>query len=440
MRKSVFRVPLFTGLLLGLIISNPVHSKTVLADPAAQSKINYAVMPLKNGDGVSAGEASLITDRLRIEIFQTHKVNIMERDQMQDVLQEQGLQNSGACNDDACLVQMGQLLGVERMVTGSLGRLGTTMFMLNLRVIDVSTGQLLSVESADIRGQIEDVVSFLPGISKKIVGMSSEPTTPAVIAPVAPPIPTAVVTPEVPPVPTPVSNDKPANSEPSAPWLTHIGFGWSNGMLTLDPDLFQDEGGSSAIFLMQPHFYARIQKYFHFELGLIISHFNFKPQGAGGPVSYNLNNTIGPPLSNGNLRLDGVKNSDPGIYFMMGPSIDLTTWLALHFAVGMQFHPFVIDVNMDLPDLDVSAITNPYGEDSHTAELLALRLQLEFFQNAVLSLLFYGTYNISLDGELEYTSGYNEWKRRFINSEPEPFTDFNFAGGEFGAALRWNWR
>jgi len=132
------------------------------------AKRNYAVIGMKNAEGVTVGEADIIADRLRIELFSTGKVSMMERDQMQDILKEQGFQQSGACTDEACMVEIGQLLGVERLISGSIGKLGS-MFLLNFRSIDVRTGKIVKVVSKDISGSIEDVVQYLPNIASQLV-------------------------------------------------------------------------------------------------------------------------------------------------------------------------------------------------------------------------------------------------------------------------------
>jgi curli biogenesis system outer membrane secretion channel CsgG len=145
--------------------------------PAQQTgpkKINVAVINLKSSSGVTAGEADLISDRLRGDLFNTGKVNVMERDQMQEILKEQGFQQSGACSNEACMVEMGQLLGVEQLVTGSLGKVGS-MFLVNLRVIDVKTAKITKVVSKDIKGSIEDVVGELGPIASELVGGAGSP-------------------------------------------------------------------------------------------------------------------------------------------------------------------------------------------------------------------------------------------------------------------------
>jgi hypothetical protein len=142
-------------------------------NPPASHKINIACMTLKNGDGVTAGDAELLTDRLNAELFRTGLVNIIERAQMTEILKEQGFQQSGACTDNECLVQMGQMLGVELMVYGSIGQVGS-MYLVNLRAIDVGTGQMKNVVSEDIPGTIEDVVDNLRNIVRQLVGLEKE--------------------------------------------------------------------------------------------------------------------------------------------------------------------------------------------------------------------------------------------------------------------------
>jgi len=151
-----------------------VWAQTAKPQPGAQAaphKTNIAVINLKSSAGVGAGEAELISDRLRGELFNTGKVNVMERDQMQEILKEQGFQQSGACSNEACMVEIGQLLGVEQLITGSLGKVGS-MFLVNLRIIDVKTAKITKVVSKDIKGSIEDVVGELGAIAAELAGTS----------------------------------------------------------------------------------------------------------------------------------------------------------------------------------------------------------------------------------------------------------------------------
>jgi TolB-like protein len=149
-------------------------SPSRLAPTKTPGKINIAVINMKNASGVSSGETEVISDRLRSELFNTGKVNVMERDQMQEILKEQGFQQSGACTNEACMVEIGQLLGVEQLITGSLGKVGS-MFLVNLRVIDVKTAKIMKVVSVDIKGDLDEVVTKLPGVASQLVASEAPP-------------------------------------------------------------------------------------------------------------------------------------------------------------------------------------------------------------------------------------------------------------------------
>lgn len=139
----------------------------------SDSLINIAVLTLHNTDGVSLGEAEIISDRLCAEMFKTGGVHIMEREQMKAILAEQGFQQ-GVCSDEQCMVKMGRILGVQEILTGSIGKLGS-LFLLNLRMIDVSTGRVQKVVSRDMNG-MDVVVNNLPSISVELVNRKKSST------------------------------------------------------------------------------------------------------------------------------------------------------------------------------------------------------------------------------------------------------------------------
>jgi len=145
----------------------------LLSTVSVSARTSVAVMTLKNSSGVSEGEAELLSDRLRIELFNTGEFGVMERGQMREILKEQGFQQSGACSDEGCMVEMGQLLGVQQLIGGSVGRLGS-MYLVNIRCINVSTARIEAVVSEDITGSIEQVAKALPRIAVRLAGGPQE--------------------------------------------------------------------------------------------------------------------------------------------------------------------------------------------------------------------------------------------------------------------------
>ena len=69
--------------------------------PATMAHI--AVLDLE-AVSVSLSEARTLTDKLRGELVRIRKFQVIERSQMEEILNEQGFQQTGACNIDECFV------------------------------------------------------------------------------------------------------------------------------------------------------------------------------------------------------------------------------------------------------------------------------------------------------------------------------------------------
>ena len=84
---------------------------------------NMAVLTF-DARGVSEIESRAISDRIRIELARLGNYQMVERELMEQILEEQNFQLTGACTESSCLVEVGQLLAVHYMVGGSVTRIG----------------------------------------------------------------------------------------------------------------------------------------------------------------------------------------------------------------------------------------------------------------------------------------------------------------------------
>lgn len=106
---------------------------------------------------ISKDESAVLTDKLINQLANTQKYRVVERSQMQAILQEQEFQQTG-CTSSECAVDVGQILGVEKIVTGSIGKIGS-LYSISLRMINVSTGEIEHTSSVEQEGTIEDVLT-----------------------------------------------------------------------------------------------------------------------------------------------------------------------------------------------------------------------------------------------------------------------------------------
>lgn len=129
-----------------------------LALAANNDAKTLAVMDLDVTEGISEGEAQAIANRLETELNRLDSFTVLERRRMDDILQEQGFQQSGTCDDTQCRVQIGQLLGVDRLVVGSLGKVGN-VYSLNAKLLDVQSGTILRSHAIDTQGDLSQVLT-----------------------------------------------------------------------------------------------------------------------------------------------------------------------------------------------------------------------------------------------------------------------------------------
>lgn len=119
------------------------------------------------GRGLDSVTTLIFSDRFRSSLVGNAKIKVLERSQMNLVLKEQGFQRTGACDYDACLVEIGQLLGAQFVVAGNIGRIDD-IYSFNVRMINIQTGEVVHSISQDKRGTVQEVLgSIIPMVAAK---------------------------------------------------------------------------------------------------------------------------------------------------------------------------------------------------------------------------------------------------------------------------------
>ncbi|MBL7047374.1 MAG: PEGA domain-containing protein [Candidatus Marinimicrobia bacterium] len=158
---------LFTSVLLTNILFTFLSGQSTIAVLQFDSR------------GISNDEAATLSDRFRDELIKSDEYIVIARGDMEEILSEQGFQQSG-CVSDECVVEVGQLIGVQQMIGGSIGKVGN-VFTLSVRIIDVKSGTILNVTNYDHFGDIGGLLTV--GMREVVAGLISGVTTPVVIRP-----------------------------------------------------------------------------------------------------------------------------------------------------------------------------------------------------------------------------------------------------------------
>ncbi|MFC2091521.1 CsgG/HfaB family protein [Elusimicrobiota bacterium] len=82
------------------------------------------------------------------QLIETGSFKIVERVELKKILEEQSLGLSGAIETESA-VEVGQLLGTQLLIMGSIARMGKS-YQINARLVDTQTGEVISMDFAEI--------------------------------------------------------------------------------------------------------------------------------------------------------------------------------------------------------------------------------------------------------------------------------------------------
>jgi len=128
--------------------------------PSAPQIPNIALMPFQV-DGADPAYATALMEKMKSELTSSGAFRVLERQRMDEILQEQGFQQTGACDASGCLVEAGRLLGVDKMLSGTLSKAGTT-FVVAISLVDVESGQISASVNCTVPGSSDSLFQNAP--------------------------------------------------------------------------------------------------------------------------------------------------------------------------------------------------------------------------------------------------------------------------------------
>tara|TARA_B110000014_G_scaffold214677_1_gene167975 strand:+ start:161 stop:859 length:699 start_codon:yes stop_codon:yes gene_type:complete len=134
----------------------------------SRAKPTAAVLDF-DGSGITTQEAGVLTQRLGSELVQTNALIMVERNQMSEIMDEQGFQQSG-CTSAECAAEIGALLGVQKMITGSFGKIGNS-YTIEARMFTVESGQTEKTVSKTYKGEVDGLLTEIQIVAWELVGL-----------------------------------------------------------------------------------------------------------------------------------------------------------------------------------------------------------------------------------------------------------------------------
>ena len=118
--------------------------------------------------GVAPAEVAPLTDRLYL--VAQGRYTVLTRKDVESVLKEQNLWATDHVKFDEDLSKKtGRLLAADRLLVGNVGRVGKT-YTVHLRIVDVSSGRVLSSAGGDHRGAVDGLLELVERVGVRVLG------------------------------------------------------------------------------------------------------------------------------------------------------------------------------------------------------------------------------------------------------------------------------
>lgn len=137
--------------------------------PAPDRRATVAVLYFTNSALVRHGEyqplSKGITDMLITELSASPAIQVVERDRLQSLLEEQDLSRTDRVDQETA-VKLGRILGAHHLLMGGFVIDPREKMRLDLRAVDVETSRVVYVES--VSGKAEEVLELIAELGRRV--------------------------------------------------------------------------------------------------------------------------------------------------------------------------------------------------------------------------------------------------------------------------------
>jgi hypothetical protein len=142
------------------------------AAEAKQKKSIIAVFDFELKAGVPEELKIPLSAKLREALFSTNKYEVIDKSNIEVILKQQGEQLK-ECYSQECAVEVGRLVTAQKILTGSVSKLGKA-FSISLSLTNLESGLMEKVVTEQCRCELEDLSDFVAALALKIIGEESK--------------------------------------------------------------------------------------------------------------------------------------------------------------------------------------------------------------------------------------------------------------------------
>jgi hypothetical protein len=154
-------------------IWEPTTVKVTCARPGVSARngkpLKIALLPLSPLGGVTKETTELLGDALAGELRKRPGVSVLTQSDISALLGVERTRQMMGCSDSGCMAEIGGALGADRIVHGSIGKVGGTL-VVNLSALDPRRASTVASVSERLRGADEEAfLDVLPSVADTLL-------------------------------------------------------------------------------------------------------------------------------------------------------------------------------------------------------------------------------------------------------------------------------
>ncbi len=152
--------------LIGVTISIFMIVSTISANKVAVAETQIkkiAILEFK-ANNTSESFAHGVRDILEVNLYKTEAFEILERDQVDLILNEHGYHDKW-CSESSCAIKIGEMLLADKIIVGSISKIGS--FTISIKFVDVRKGHVEYADS-EIAASENEIGNSIEKLAKRV--------------------------------------------------------------------------------------------------------------------------------------------------------------------------------------------------------------------------------------------------------------------------------
>ena len=118
------------------------------------------------GEDVSDKLLRACYQKLETSLIESNRFTVIAKNQRDEILDEMKFQSSGVC-DEACAVEIGQLVGAEYLMIGEI--IGfADLYQVNIKIVNIEKGDVVEKVTEEIEGKLPQLLKGMAESSREI--------------------------------------------------------------------------------------------------------------------------------------------------------------------------------------------------------------------------------------------------------------------------------